>query len=101
MQMNDDILKELENATIKLEKIKNSEEENINDDKIDLNEKIKLLEESIEKEIESNSELNIPVTDQDITEPENNIKDEQFLQFLLVSVNLKGFLNRNKVKTHQ
>jgi segregation and condensation protein B len=80
MQMNDDILKELENATIKLEKIKNSEEENINDDKIDLNEKIKLLEESIEKEIESNSELNIPVTDQDITEPENNIKDEQFIE---------------------
>jgi len=78
--MNDDILKELENATIKLEKIKNSEEENINDDKIDLNEKIKLLEESIEKEIESNSELNIPVTDQDITEPENNIKDEQFIE---------------------
>jgi segregation and condensation protein B len=80
MQMNDDILKELENATIKLEKIKNSEEENINDDKIDLNEKIKLLEESIEKEIESNPELNIPVTDQDITEPENNIKDGQFIE---------------------
>ena len=78
--MNDDILKELENATIKLEKIKNSEEENINDDKIDLNEKIKLLEESIEKEIESNPELNIPVTDQDITEPENNIKDGQFIE---------------------
>jgi len=80
MQMNDDILKELENATIKLEKIKNSEEENINDDKIDLNEKIKLLEDSIEKEIESNPELNIPVTDQDITEPENNIKDGQFIE---------------------
>ena len=78
--MNDDILKELENATIKLEKIKNSEEENINDDKIDLNEKIKLLEDSIEKEIESNPELNIPVTDQDITEPENNIKDGQFIE---------------------
>lgn len=78
--MNDDILKELENATIKLEKIKNSEEENINDDKIDLNEKIKLLEESIEKEIVSNPELNIPVTDQDITEPENNIKDGQFIE---------------------
>lgn len=78
--MNDDILKELENATIKLEKIKNSEEENINDDKIDLNEKIKLLEESIVKEIESNPELNIPVTDQDITEPENNIKDGQFIE---------------------